>query len=126
VRHRPLTVDVLVSGADLPSSVTISFDVELPFECDDEYWQTGSSATNFVQPAEHQPSRLTAFILTLQLQKIFSTILKELVRAVLEPEPQTATEADPTPGTAVQHEARARPIARRGRRVARAAAPGVA
>lgn len=59
-----------------PSS---SFDVELPYECDDEYWQTGSQATDFVQPLNRRPSQLTAFILTLQLHKIFSTILREIV-----------------------------------------------
>lgn len=94
--RRRSTSSTFISTAEAEANFVrpCSFDVDLPFECDDEYWQTGSSATNFVQPADHQPSRLTAFILTLQLQKIFSTILRDLVRADARRQQPTITAAD--------------------------------
>ena len=55
-----------------------SFDTDLPKECDDEYWDTPDPAKMFKQP-EGKPSKMTAFILTIQLNQILGTCLRTLV-----------------------------------------------
>ena len=54
-----------------------SFDVELPVDCDDEFWETGDPATNFKQP-NGRPSRMAAMIQHIQLAHIISFALRTL------------------------------------------------
>lgn len=51
----------------------LRFDLDLPAECDDDYWQTG-----FVQPP-HEPSVVSAFIMNIKLNRILASALVQLV-----------------------------------------------
>ena len=67
---------------DQPSLTPSSIDTEFPIECDDEFWDTPDPAMMFKQP-EGTPSKMTAFILTIQLNQILLTCLRALVSALL-------------------------------------------
>lgn len=56
-----------------------SFDVELPIECDDEYWETEDPARAFKQPAG-KPSRIAFFNCNIRLNNLLGFGLKILVR----------------------------------------------
>jgi hypothetical protein len=58
-----------------------SVDVELPLEYDDEYWDTCTSAPDFVTPPT-QPSRMAGFIHFLKLYQIQAFALRNLVRSL--------------------------------------------
>ncbi|KAJ7179778.1 fungal-specific transcription factor domain-containing protein [Mycena filopes] len=53
------------------------FDVELPIECDDEYWENDDPALAFKQP-DGKPSQVTFFRCFLQLNNILAFALKIL------------------------------------------------
>ncbi|KAF9039664.1 hypothetical protein BDZ89DRAFT_945120 [Hymenopellis radicata] len=53
------------------------FDVKYPFECDDEYWDTGNPATDFKQPPG-EPSKMHAFVQYLNLCHIISFMMRTL------------------------------------------------
>jgi hypothetical protein len=56
-----------------------SFDVEMPVDCDDEYWTHPDPEQAFQQP-QGKPSRLTAFISNLKLCQILGYSLRTIVR----------------------------------------------
>jgi hypothetical protein len=56
---------------------THSYDVELPTECDDEYWDNPDPALCFKQPSD-RPSHSTFFILYIKLLEILGLALKGL------------------------------------------------
>jgi hypothetical protein len=60
------------------SDVLISFDVEFPIECDDEYWETNDPALAFKQPPGI-PSKLSYFIHTTRLRQIQMKAIRSLV-----------------------------------------------
>ncbi|KZV76519.1 hypothetical protein PENSPDRAFT_569723, partial [Peniophora sp. CONT] len=67
-------------SANLGRSTAIAeedFDVELPVDCDDEYWLTEDPALAFKQP-EGKPSRISAFIWTIKLSHIVSSALRTI------------------------------------------------
>ncbi|KAF5342023.1 hypothetical protein D9611_002054 [Ephemerocybe angulata] len=51
------------------------FDLELPCECDDEYWDTPNPAYLFKQP-KGKPSVITAFSFTIRLNQILAMVLR--------------------------------------------------
>jgi hypothetical protein len=53
--------------------------VELPIECDDEYWENDDPAKAFKQPAG-KPSLTTYFNCSIRLNNILASSLKMLVR----------------------------------------------
>ncbi|KAL0577502.1 Gypsy retrotransposon integrase-like protein 1 [Marasmius crinis-equi] len=53
------------------------FDLELPIECDDEYWQNADPEKAFVQP-HGQPPRVSFFIATIKLCEILSFLMKTM------------------------------------------------
>lgn len=60
-----------------------SFDLELPIECDDEYWENDEDPTRaFTQPAG-KPSRIAAFNHYIRLNNLLAFSLKMLVRVSL-------------------------------------------
>mgnify|MGYP006955282910 CR=1 FL=1 len=59
-----------------------SFDLDLPVECDDRYWDHGDPQRRFKQP-EGNPSTLTAFTLLIRLNQILATILRAIVSQLL-------------------------------------------
>jgi hypothetical protein len=61
----------------LPSS-----DVELPADCDDEYWEHPDAAQTFKQP-QGKPSTIACFIAYIKLQKIMIFALRTIVRRFL-------------------------------------------
>jgi hypothetical protein len=44
-------------------------DIDYPLDVDDEHWETGDPARDFVQPAD-KPSRMSGFIASLKLMQI--------------------------------------------------------
>lgn len=56
----------------------LSFDLDLPEDCDDEYWDNEDPTKNFQQP-EGVPSKITAFILLIKLTRILSVSLRTIV-----------------------------------------------
>jgi hypothetical protein len=55
-----------------------SFDLELPADCDDEYWDHPDPKQRFKQP-ENKPSLISAFILFIKLNQILSYCLRTIV-----------------------------------------------
>ena len=64
----------------LPNKTYIysSFDLELPVDCDDEYWDHPDPKQRFKQP-ENKPSLISAFILFIKLNQILSYCLRTIV-----------------------------------------------
>jgi hypothetical protein len=56
----------------------ISFDLDLPVDCDDEYWDHPDPEKCFKQ-APNRPSSVTSFILFIRLQKILAFSLRTIV-----------------------------------------------
>ena len=56
----------------------ISFDLDLPVDCDDEYWDHTDPEKRFKQPPK-KPSSVTSFILYIKLQKILAFSLRTIV-----------------------------------------------
>jgi hypothetical protein len=55
-----------------------SFDIDLPVECDDEYWDHPDPAKRFKQPP-NKPSSATAFINYIKLLQILGISLRTIV-----------------------------------------------
>ena len=55
-----------------------SFDLELPMDVDDEYWQPIDGSEPFKQPPE-RPTAVSAFIHLLKLSQILSFTLRSIV-----------------------------------------------
>ncbi|KAJ9092550.1 hypothetical protein QFC21_006781 [Naganishia friedmannii] len=51
------------------------YDVDYPLEVDDEYWDTGDSATDFVQPVD-KPCKISMFVCLLRLVNIIGRAMK--------------------------------------------------
>ncbi|KAF9256384.1 hypothetical protein L218DRAFT_881828 [Marasmius fiardii PR-910] len=66
-----ISTDVFMSvGLGRPRATTPDdFDIDLPIECDDEYWESDDPQKAFVQP-EGKPSRLSFFVTFLKLLDI--------------------------------------------------------
>lgn len=56
-----------------------SFDLDLPLECDDEYWDDPDPELRFKQP-EGKPSLITAFALTIRFNQILAVSMRTIVR----------------------------------------------
>lgn len=56
-----------------------SFDVDLPVEVDDEYWEHPDPSQRFQQPPG-KPSVITYFVLQIKLMRILSFCLRTIVR----------------------------------------------
>ncbi|KAF5363184.1 hypothetical protein D9758_008334 [Tetrapyrgos nigripes] len=74
------------------------YDLDLPLEVDDEYWEHSDPAQAFRQPPG-KPSTVSAFILTLKLNKILAFALRTISKILLgfagpEWEQQLVTELD--------------------------------
>jgi len=61
--------------------LSLSFDRELPCDCDDEYWVTSDPSQAFVQP-EGKPSVMSFFITLLKLLDIVGFAQQTLVELV--------------------------------------------
>ena len=59
-----------------------SFDLDLPVDCDDEFWDNPDPEKCFKQPTNN-PSSVTAFILYLKLQKVLAYALRTVVSDLL-------------------------------------------
>jgi hypothetical protein len=57
-----------------------SIDVDLPVDCDDEYWNVSDPDLPFRQP-EGKPSRLSYFRHTIQLKTINLRAMRRVVRS---------------------------------------------
>ena len=55
-----------------------SFDLDLPVECDDEYWSPPDPKDAFKQPAG-KPSKMSHFISYLKLSQILAFALRTIV-----------------------------------------------
>ncbi|GLB45768.1 putative fungal specific transcription factor [Lyophyllum shimeji] len=53
------------------------FDVDLPVECDDEYWEHSDPSQRFKQPP-NKPSYVTGFILLLKLNQVLAILLRTI------------------------------------------------
>jgi len=56
----------------------ISFDLDLPVDCDDEYWDHTDAEKGFKQPP-NKPSSVTSFLFYIKLQKILAFSLRTIV-----------------------------------------------
>ena len=54
------------------------FDADYPIAVDDEYWETGDPATDFVQPAHAGVSKVAAFVHLLKLDHVIGAALRTL------------------------------------------------
>jgi hypothetical protein len=57
-----------------------SFDIDLPLEVDDQYWEADGSALAFRQPAG-TPAKVAAFISLIKLSQIIAFALRTVVCA---------------------------------------------
>lgn len=55
-----------------------SYDLELPIDCDDEYWPADDNSGGFRQPLG-KPSKLTVFILMIKLYHIQVDMIRAIV-----------------------------------------------
>ena len=55
-----------------------SYDLELPIDCDDEYWPVDDRSERFKQPLG-KPSKLTVFILMIKLYHIQADVIRAIV-----------------------------------------------
>lgn len=60
-------------------SNTHSFDIDLPLEVDDEYWEADEPHLAFRQPP-NKPSTITSFVAWLEMGQTITFALKTLVR----------------------------------------------
>ena len=60
-----------------------SFDLDLPVDCDDEYWYDPDPEKCFKQPP-NKPSSVTAFILYIKLHQILAFSLRTIVSRSLQ------------------------------------------
>jgi len=65
------------------------FDADYPIAVDDEYWETGDPAKNFVQPPEAGVPKVAAFIHTLKLDHIIGATLRTIYAINKSPEHRT-------------------------------------
>ena len=56
-----------------------SFDVDLPVECDDEYWENDDPSLAFKQPP-NTPSKISYFNCLIRLNQILAFALRTIVR----------------------------------------------
>jgi hypothetical protein len=68
------------------SLILLSFDLDLPLEVDDEYWEHEDPAQAFKQP-EGKPCSITAFVLFIRLTQIKAFALRTIVRYFFMPRP---------------------------------------
>jgi hypothetical protein len=61
--------------------IFLSFDLELPTECDDEFWVPSGTGRAFEQP-KHRPSYTSFFIWNLRLHNIVAVALRTIVSAL--------------------------------------------
>jgi hypothetical protein len=61
-------------------NASCSFDLDMPVDCDDEYWEPDDPTQAFKQPPG-RPSRIAAFIYSLKLTQILGYALRTIVRA---------------------------------------------
>lgn len=59
-----------------------SIDVDLPVDCDDEYWSDNGGANSFQQP-EGKPSSMLYFIWTIKLSNIMASVLRKNVGEII-------------------------------------------
>lgn len=62
-------------SADL---VVLSYDVDFPIECDDEYWENADPALTFKQPPG-KPSQVSAFNHMIKINLLHSYALRTIV-----------------------------------------------
>lgn len=62
----------------LTANLDPSFDLDLPVECDDEYWSPSDPKDAFKQPPG-KPSKLSYFIAYLKLSQILAFALRTIV-----------------------------------------------
>ncbi|KAF9037629.1 fungal-specific transcription factor domain-containing protein [Panaeolus papilionaceus] len=74
-----VSMDKMVSAAlGRPCAIQDEdFDLDLPIECDDEYWEHPDPEQRFKQP-KNKPSVVTAFVLNLKLQQILGFSLRTI------------------------------------------------
>jgi len=60
----------------------ISFDLDLPVDCDDEYWDHPDPEKRFKQPP-NKPSSVTSFIFFIKLQQVLAFSLRTIVSVPL-------------------------------------------
>lgn len=70
---------VKLNFAAFTSDRSFSFDLDLPIDCDDEFWDNDDPVKRFQQP-EGKPSKITAFIIFIKLFRILSMTLWTVVR----------------------------------------------
>lgn len=58
---------------------SLSFDLDLPLECDDEFWEPDDHGSAFKQPPD-RPSTITYFNCFLRLQQILGSAMRTIVR----------------------------------------------
>ena len=78
-------MSVVLIALKIPNIVLYSFDVELPLECDDEYWENPDPELAFKQPPG-VPSTVSFFVHIIKLIQIHSSSRKAFVglRIILE------------------------------------------
>jgi hypothetical protein len=63
-------------------TVYISFDLDLPVDCDDEYWDHPDPEKRFKQPP-NKPSSVISFILYIKLQQVYAFSIRTIVSHTL-------------------------------------------
>lgn len=69
---------LLPDGPNFACADLFRFDLELPVECDDEYWLAEDSEDPFKQPAG-QPSNISYFVAIIQLTNVLALVLRKIV-----------------------------------------------
>ena len=68
-----------VNTIQLTDGTRHSFDIDLPVDCDDEYWEHPDPAQRFKQPP-NKPSSAISFIIYIKILQILGLSLRTIVR----------------------------------------------
>ena len=77
--RRGVSVQIKRSLSAPLSSFDVSFDLDLPVECDDEFWESEDPDQAFKQPAG-KPSTAAFYISYIKLTQVLAFALRTIVR----------------------------------------------
>ena len=64
---------------DLPIKILVSFDLDLPLEVDDEYWEGRQDSEKIFEQPRNIPSRIAAFNHFIRLTQIMAFTMRTMV-----------------------------------------------
>ena len=69
----------LTVNTNLPTKIYVSFDLDLPLEVDDEYWEGRQDSEKIFEQPRNTPSRIVAFNHFIKLTQIMAFTMRTMV-----------------------------------------------